>query len=296
MQTTKRLYYLPRVRTSQSNIPLSDAIDGFMLACRARKLSPHTIADYSRTLKRFLAHVGDMPMRDVTTVQVSAFLASQPFSEKTVHNYWIGLAALWTWAIREGHVQKHIVRIVEKPKPRKVVIVPFTQEQVKAMLAQDGRTADRNRCVILLLVDTGLRASELCGLSFGDIDLVNRRVKVLGKGNKERLLPFSKRTAQALFKYLSDQDGKEKPFEFTRTSLAHLMQRIGRKAGVADAHPHRFRHTFAVTYLRNGGDPYTLQTILGHSTMEQVRAYLALAQVDLETAHQRASPVENWQL
>lgn len=292
----KRMYYAPRARATKSAISLSTAIDGFMLACSARKLSLHTIADYSRTLKKFISHVGDVPMRDITTVQVSAFLAAQPFSEKTVNNYWIGLAALWTWAIREGHVQKHIVRIVEKPKPQKIVIIPFTQEQIKAMLANVGRNADRNRCVILLLVDTGMRASELCGLAFGDIDLVNRRIKVLGKGNKERLLPFSKRTAQALFEYLSNKDEKKRPFEFTRTSLAHLTQRIGRKAGVADVHPHRFRHTFAVTYLRNGGDPYTLQTILGHSTMEQVRAYLALAQVDIETAHQRASPVENWQL
>ncbi len=206
---------------------------------------------------------------------------------------------MWTWAIREGHVQKHIIHSVERPKPKKNVIVPFTEEQIKAILTQGeaGRQATRTRCIILLLVDTGLRASEFCGLKHEDIDLSNRRLKVLGKGNKERLLPFSKQTAHTLVDYLSSVDCKKNPFKLlTRTSLAQFFRRLGKKAGVNDVHPHRFRHTFAVTYLRNGGDPYTLQAILGHSTLDMVKEYLSLAQIDMDAAHARASPVENWQL
>jgi site-specific recombinase XerD len=280
-------------------LPLSEAIDGFTLACQARKLSPHTLADYGRTLRRFLAHVGDMPIGDITIAQVSAFLAAQPFSEKTVKNYHIGLAALWTWAIRQGHITRHIIRLIDKPRPQKTVIEPLSQVEVKRILdaAQAGRNAARNRSIILLLLDTGLRASELINITLADIDFARRLIKVLGKGNKERLLPFSKRTGQAIFGYMYPLDGLTRLYPMNRESLAHLTARLGQAAGIrGGVHPHRFRHTFAVTYLRNGGDPYTLQEILGHSTFEMVRHYLALAQIDLETAHNRASPVENWQL
>jgi site-specific recombinase XerD len=288
-------YYRSNGRFITKKLPLSKATEGFILSCKARKLSVNTLADYERTLKKFIIHVGDTPINDITKTQVEAFLAAQPFSSKTVLNYHIGLSALWTWAYSEGYVDQHILRMVSKPRPKKVVVQPFTDVEIRAMLSSVKRNADRDRAVILILLDTGLRASELCGLENTDIDLASRRLKVLGKGNKERLVPFSPRTATAIFRYMSTEDNY-RPFGFTRTSLAHLTQQIGIRAGVRGAHPHRFRHTFAVTYLRNGGDPYTLQEILGHSTMEMVKTYLSIAQVDVDTAHRRASPVEGWKL
>ena len=80
----------------------------------------------------------------------------------------------------------------------------------------------------------------------------------------------------------------------TPSALHHRLIRIGQRAGVSDIQTHRFRYTFAVQYIRNGGDAFTLQTILGHTTMEMVTYYIRLAQADLEQAHRRASPVDNW--
>lgn len=298
--TTKqrRIYYLPRLKGEPAlpkKLTLSKAIEGFLLACRARRLSEHTLTDYSRTLTRFLAHVGDSPIADIRPEQINAFLVAQPFSEKTLLNYHIGLSALWTWAVKNEYTPKHIMRLVEKPKPQKMVVEPFSEIEVRALMTGIRRNTDRDRAIILLLLDTGMRASEMCGIELANIDLTTNKVKVLGKGNKERLMPFSARTASALFKHINNLEGG-KPFPFNRTSLAHLLQLIGRRAGVNKCHPHRFRHTFAINYIRNGGDPYTLQDILGHSQMEMVRRYLAIAQIDLESAHKRASPVENWKL
>lgn len=298
--TTRHIYFLKRERTAMRGIQLSRAIDGFLLACEARRLSEHTIVDYRRTLLRFLEHVGDCNVQTVTSNQISAFLAAhKQFKAKTILNYHIGLSALWTWLIRENYTEHHIMRQVEKPRPQKIAVVPFTDVEVRAMLASVRRNEERDRSMILLLLDTGVRSSELIGLAMKDIDLVARRVKVLGKGNKERLIPFSSRTASAIFRYtatLSEVLPETFLYPYTRNSLADLVKNIGIRAGVKKAHPHRFRHTFAVTYLRNGGDPFTLQEILGHTTMEMVRVYLHLAQVDIESAHRRASPVEGWKL
>jgi len=301
----KRIYYSPRGRKSSiaaSDVPalsLSKAIEEFTSACKVRKLSPNTLTDYNRTLSRLVTHIGDVPISSITAPQVSAFLASQPWSAKTIKNYHIGLAAMWTWALRQGYVSKHVVRMVEQPRPKKSVIEPLTLEEVHRLLdvCRERRNPERNRAMILMLLDTGLRASELINIKLDDIDFPRRLIKVLGKGNKERLVPFSKRTGRSIYEYVLPLEPRELLFLFNRNSLAHLTSQLGRLAGIrGSVHPHRFRHTFAITFLRNGGDIYTLQEILGHSTFEMVRHYLALAQIDIESAHQRASPVENWQL
>ena len=79
-------------------------------------------------------------------------------------------------------------------------------------------------------------------------------------------------------------------------TIRHLLRNLGERANVKDVHPHRFRHTFSIEFLRNGGDVYSLQRLLGHSTLPMCLRYLALAQADIEKAHRRASPADNWRL
>lgn len=89
---------------------------------------------------------------------------------------------------------------------------------------------------------------------------------------------------------------KDKLFELDAESIRSLLKRLGERAGVNNVHPHRLRHTFAITYLRNGGDIYSLKYLLGHSTLVMVERYLHLTAADASNAHRKASPADNWRL
>ena len=320
------------------NLTLSQAIEGFLLEKEAQRLSPCTVKDYTSAFRKLQAFLGDPVFASITLDQLRAFMADlakprQPggiaprpvmvLSKKTMLNIHTGLSALWTWAVAEGLTKRHLLREIPRPRPEKRAVTPFTEQDIKTLLAACDRskpydrpgkkTSDhsrttglRDRTIILLLLDTGIRAAELSEMQIQQVDIKNKRIRVMGKGSKERLLPISPTTSKAIWRYLSTQR-KDEPVDqplfitlvgrpVTRTGLLQLLNSLGEKAGVPDCHPHRFRHTFAVNFLRNGGNAYELQMSLGHSTLEMVKTYLSLADADLENAHKRASPVEKWRL
>jgi site-specific recombinase XerD len=307
-----------------NNLTFSQAIEGYLLNAGARHLSPHTIEDYLNTFHKFETYMESDPrFVEISQNDIQEFLAAQTkLSNKTLLNYHTGLSALWTWAVKEQIVPANVVKGIQPPRPEKREIVPFTEAEIKAMLASLGRSriysrpgkrssnhglpdAERNHAILMLMLDTGIRASEVSSLKIFDVDQRNQRIQVMGKGSKERSIPFSARTGQVLWRYLSTRSNArvgdmlfvtKTNRSVERCSLLKLLHRIGERAGVKDVHPHRFRHTFAIQYLRNGGDAYTLQALLGHSTLDMVKTYLRLAQVDLDEAHRRASPVDNWRL
>ena len=309
---------------SQKSVTLSQAIVGYTIHAHARRLSVNTVESYEWAFRRLESVVGpDRPLAAITTKEIRAFIAGlSDLSNKSVVNAHVALSALWTWGVGERLVPANIIREVRPPKAEIREVIPFGKKDVQAMLAACDRskpyarpgkrscenrrpTALRDRAIVLLLLDTGIRAAELCGLAVKDADLVNHRVVVMGKGRKERHIPVSSRTEQAIWRYKAQRgepragdplflSGPGTPMD--RRGLYRMISRLGERAGVAEAHPHRFRHTFAINFLRNGGNVFALQRILGHESLEMVKRYLSLAQMDLEKAHQDASPVANWLL
>lgn len=297
---------------------------GYILSIEARHLSRHTIEDYQNTFNRFTPFIGgDTAFENITSQDVQRFLASVTgVTNSTLRHYYASLAAMWSWAVKEALVPENIIHKLDAPKPEEREILPFTEAEFKAMLSVVSRSKaydrpgmrrsdhatmhpERSRAILLLLLDTGMRVGELTSAKIHQVDRRNHRIQILGKGSKERSLPFSPRTAQALWRYLSTRPESEpdEPLfvtynkrEIDPTQLGKSLKTLGKRAGVENVHPHRFRHTFAIQYLRNSGDPYTLQRLLGHSTLEMVKRYLSLAQMDIDKAHKRASPVDNWAL
>lgn len=310
--------------TKAKTYPFSKVLEGYFLSLGARGLSPNTISDYTRTLGKFAQSLpGDLPINEIDHHHVEAFLGSQThLANKSLLNYYIGLSALWAWLVNEEIVPLNVVRKLKPPKAERKEVTPLTHDEVKAMMSvlnkskiyiRSGQAVDhtlgsfeRNRAIMLVLLDTGIRAQELCDLKIEDVDNRNNRIFVrMGKGMKERMLPFSPRTGQMIWRYLAARKNAtpQDPLfvskydrAMSREKLSDMVSKIGTKAGVKGVHTHRFRHTFAIQYLKNGGNAFTLQAMLGHQSLETVKIYLRLAQVDIDTVHRKASPVDNWRL
>lgn len=281
----------------------NNAMDGFILSCQARRLSPYTIADYSNTLRKLCKFVENKPIDEITRNDIRSFLAIQTVGNKTLLNYHTGLSAFFKWALNEELVGINPVVGVARPKPEQRVIQPIPEEHIRAILKSIGKSdySLRHRALILLLLDTGMRVSEICSLTKRNTDLKAKSLKLIGKNNKERILYFSPTTAQALWKYCAQHDGiylfaTKDGFQLDRNNIRHVLERLCKKAGVPAYSPHDFRHTFAVNFLRNYPNIYALQQMLGHSTLDMVKRYLAISERDIQQAHKHASPVENWKL
>lgn len=306
-------------------LTLERVISRFLLYAESRRFSPNTIALYSHVYQRLVEHIEpETAFVEIEQEDLEAFLASFPeLSNASICNYHVALASLWSWAVEQQIVKDNLLHHIARAKPEQRVIKPFTEAEVRSLLAACGRsraytrpgkrkcdharpTAARDRAIILTLLDTGLRATELCNLRIADLDQKNRELIAFGKGSKERRLPLDPRTLQAILRYLdtrADPERTDLPLFATenetalcRQNLRRLLERVGERAGVEGVHPHRFRHTFAIAFLRNSGDIYSLQRMMGHSTLTMVQRYLALAQSDVTQAHRRASPVANWHL
>lgn len=323
-----------------TSLNLSRAIEGFLLHQDASGRSKNTIRNYRQDLKRFLEYVTDLPIDEVSTPLIEDYfsylkndfrfrqIATTPIpprklSNKTLSNTQGTLAVFWKWVSREFRLPNPFnippIRFYSKP------ILPITSEEIEKLIYScktiqknptklkpyeaNRNTHKRDKAIILLLLDTGIRVSELCSANVDDLDMETGRLFVTGKGNKSRYVYQGKVCRKALWSYLSERYPDQKPISddplfmdqhnlnrLTRQGILELLKRIGERAKVNNIHPHRFRHTFAIEFLRNGGNVFELQQLLGHSDLETAKKYIYLAQSDLESSIRRASPVDRWNI
>lgn len=286
-------------------------------------MSPHTVRDYGVTFRRLLAYLGDVEIESITTADIRRFLdhlaGEYDLSKRTLSNAWIALSSFWTWVEIELNIA-HVIRgKVERPKYADKIPDPFTRDEVRTLIkaveytkgwttpagkrTESRRpTASRDKAIILVLTDTGI---ELCDLTTRDYDAQRGRLHIRhGKGDKERYVTLGDRARKALWRYLSDR-GKTKltdPLFATKSgraidrhNLRHMLDTTGRNARVSNVHPHRFRHTFAIEFLRNGGNLLVLKELLGHESLEMVMRYARIAERDIDESA-RHSPADNWRI
>lgn len=319
---------------SGSKMQLDFLVVMYRICAESEGKSPATISWVTGAVRYIINFLRDnghsTDIRDIGVGHIRAFslhlrhrrrFANHPYtrpqdgllSGHSVNGYLRALRAFWTWAEAEGFIDCNpFLRIKISPAPKRVIDTMSTYQLASLIEAVDLSTPQgyRDYTIILLLVDTGLRVSELVGLKLHNLNLEKKLLKVMGKGNKERMVPFGARAQRALMHYLNlHRPEPARPlFEnlfltevgeaMKKRRVQSIVARYGQKAGILGMRcsPHTLRHTAAVMWIRNGGDVFSLQQILGHSTMDMVRIYVNLAQSDIEAAHRKYSPADNLEI
>jgi len=248
-------------------------------------VSPATIVYYKCAFKAWQKHGNGDPKTWIVNMRQAGI------SPVSCNTYICALNAYWKWA-GESHHLKYL-------KEEEKVLATLSADQVQRIIRfkPKGCNLSRAHLLALLLLDTGLRFAEALNLRWENIDLENLLVKVVGKGGKHRAVPISFEGRKALFKW--KQQSRFDHVFATRNGTLPTQRNVGRdfallgeRAGIQGVRfsPHTFRHTFAVSYLRAGGNVLYLQRILGHSTLEMTSRYTrSLGTEDLQAVHDRFS-------
>jgi integrase/recombinase XerD len=316
---------------SKNATRLSTLTPGYQLYARSEGRSPRTIEILTSSiasLESFLdsqgvppntATIGPAEMRAfILYLQEKRCYSQHPYappqtrrlSAHTLNCYMRSIRAFWSWLVHEGIVDQNPFDVVKVPKAPVKLMPTFSNLQIRAFLdAIDTRTPEgfRDYAIILTLLDTGVRVSELTGLRMRDTRLDEGTLRVLGKGNKERLVPVGRGLKRLLWRYISGLhpqpalvgldlvfltvDGRP----LTKNRVEAMMKKYGARARLEGVRysPHTLRHTAAVSFLRNGGGAFSLQHVTGHSSLEVLRGYVNLVESDVRAAHRRYSPVDN---
>ena len=306
-------------------ISLARAIDGFTAyVADERRFSPRTVEAYRRDLERFTAFwenefanspAAKTPLSKVDTLAVRSYLAHlhrDKLANRSLARHLSTLRSFFRWACREGHLEKNPARGLPSPRVPKTLPRAMSLPDTERLLSAEEEETfvpERERALFELLYATGLRVSEASGLDLADVDFSSRLVRVMGKGSRERIVPFGDAAADALREYLPSREairhravdsrgrGDEPLFvnarggRLTSRSMARLLKRRLRAAGLPEEiSPHALRHTFATHLLQAGADLRAIQELLGHASLSTTQKYTHLDAARLAEVYRNAHP------
>lgn len=290
---------------------LQSAASGFLdFLGRERHLSPHTCRAYGTDLSQFETYLKDRVPRkgwnDLTRNDIRAFLGylnQEGFSRGSIGRKLAAVRTFLSHLCRVGDLDQNPALQVSPPKVEKRLPSHLSLEEARAAIESVDPTdalGARDRAMLELLYGSGLRLRELVGLTLDRVDLDAGVVKVVGKGNKERIVPIGRQAAAALGRCLSDRGparGDETHVFLTRTGrplsasgaqdrvVRHLLRATGRKLG-----PHALRHTFATHLLDAGADLNAVKEMLGHASLSTTQVYTHVSVERLKRAYRQAHP------
>lgn len=271
---------------------VKQAFAEFLIDQEIRGNSIHTISYYSRSIEYFMRFVKHEKLIDelqlIDCKKYYIYLNEKDITTVSRQTYIRALRAFLTWCYTEGYIDINIPERFRLPRAQRKVIDILTDDEInKLMNCFDLKTflGLRNYCICALMLDSGLRLNEVVKLKLSSIHISESYAIVDGKGNKQRFVPLGLNTKKALMKYIARLPNLDlqTPLFVSDTLIPinyncvkTLFQRLKKESDIPRLHAHLLRHTFATRYLENGGDIYSLQNILGHSTLEMVKKYVHL--------------------
>lgn len=311
---------------------LDAAIDDFLISLKVeRNLSKHSIAAYATDLAQFAQFLSssinapsiDMESEDAPSPspsilsiqdhQITRFLGHQldlGLSSRSLARKLSSIRSLFRFLVENNELTTNPAALVDSPSYRKPSPDVLSSSVIDALLdAPDPNTPEgiRDRAMLYLMYATGLRVSELVSLTLRELDLRAGLVRVVGKGRKQRVVPYGERAADRLSEYLADsrtalllsQELTESSYLFvtrrsplmTRQAFWKNIKRYALQAGIdVNVSPHKLRHSFATHLLNHGANLRLVQTLLGHANLTTTEIYTHVAQERLKRIHQQHHP------
>jgi integrase/recombinase XerD len=322
MQKTEQPFINSEANISVSELPFH--VECWLNDCRASQHSARTIEARRLAMNKFLWYLREFQHEECDVSALRGFCAylatahedprgrwansqqKQPLAAVTVQTYHKHLRAFFNYLVRDEAISLSPMRKIPRVVARPDQIQPFSDEELKALLkaAKTTKNHHRDEALIWFMLDTGMRASEICHLKMSEVDFKERCCSIKGKGNKRRLVCFSIKTKHVLWRYLKQEGRRQDEYVFlaqrgpnageplTRSGLFQLIQRLGERAAIKASRcsPHTFRHTFAVRMLRNGADSLSVKAMLGHNSLHMTNRYVAFTQADVKNQHLQFSP------
>jgi integrase len=272
-----------------------ECIDRYLITLRLAGHSDATRKYYGDTLRRFARRFDGKAPAQLTRDELHSYLREMDdahISRSSLNTYIIVIRGFLAWLKNQGEIRANPLASLKIHALPYRPVPPLSQDEVARLFA--AATTPLKRLTLLLLLDTGMRAGELCELQLADINLDLGEILVHGKGRKIRRVALNERPRVALNEYLAGRvvtNGSLWPVGWNRWKLERLVREMGQEAGVENVHPHRFRNTFAAWALRQGIGELALAVLLGHNSLAMVQRYVAAGEQERALEVHKRHPV-----
>ena len=282
-----------------------------------KNYSPQTIDSYRRDIEKFLVFMNEQQytLQSVDSILIRNFFINETMnqiSRRSNARRVIALRKFFDYLVKNNIVTLNPFLFTPTPKVDKKLPEFFYLEEINRLFSENKKRidflAERDQAIIELLFSSGLRVSELCNLTLQNTNLRERILRILGKGNKQRNVPFSMTTQKTLMSYLENSRKKilqknektegsnyvflsDRGNKLTPRGVQYILRQVEQKNAVSlSLHPHKFRHTFATHLLNQGLDLRMIQELMGHESLQTTQVYTHISNQKMQEEYQKAFP------
>ena len=293
----------------EENITLKEGFEKFLIVKKAMNLSEASIKGYKGSFRYFTDFIGEETICScITDDSFYSFIEylrekNSNITNTSINTYLRNLRAIFYFFMEKGFLPKYDIKLIKSEK--KIKETYNDEELGRLLIKPDLNTCQfseyRNWVIVSYLLGTGNRLNTLCNIKIGDVDLLNGNITLRQVKNKKAyILPLSATLNKILAEYIQLREGNDEDYLFCNTfgeqlcknALTTAIERYNKRRGVEKTSIHLFRHTFAKSWILNGGDIFRLQKILGHSSIEIVKEYVNMFGNDLKYNFDEFNPLE----